>query len=466
MTHELKTPLTLIKNYLGKYKSLYTANDDLDIVENNVNRLINDVSNYLDSTKLSFSQVDFDHNHIINFSSFIQDKYTIFKETVHTKGLKFRSDIVDDIYINADPYVIDKILNNLLGNAVKYTQKGEVIISLKPLNKNDAILEIRDTGIGISEEQQNFIFNPYYQFTTSKNVFHGMGLGLYIVRTLLSSIDCKIDIDSKQGEGSAFSIIFKQTRKGDNDNIVHSIDSPKPVVTSTIIKDVEERDIENHKLNILIVEDNLEMLAFLQSAFKDKYNVYLAQNGSQALKKLKENSAIEVIISDMMMPVMNGSLFLEKIAKISLFKSIPLIFLTAKISEVDRIKALSGGAIDYIYKPFNIDALKAKVNTIIYSKIIQRKTQSDNIQQKLIEYIENMAFHDSFVNSDRKDLVYQQYNITEREKEIIELLLSGSSTKEIANILNRSPRTVEGHFANIYKKMAITGRMELANLFK
>ncbi len=466
LTHELKTPLTLIKNYLGKYILLNGIDDDLGIVENNVNRLINDVNNYLDSTKLSYSQVDFNHNQIINLSCFIIEKCIIFQETVLAKGLTFEKDIADDIYIKADPYVIDKILNNLIGNAVKYTDKGEIFISLKPLNNNESILEIRDTGIGIPKEQQNFIFDPYYQLTTKEDMFHGMGLGLYIVRTLLSSIGCKINIDSKPEKGTVFSIIFKQVENGENNSAIHTVDSPKPVVTSTIIKDVEERDIEDDKLNILIVEDNMEMLAFLQSTFKDEYNVYLAKNGRQALKKLEEISAMEVIISDIMMPVMNGSLLLEQLVKNNIYTSIPIIFLTAKSSEVDRISALSKGAIDYIYKPFNIDALKAKVNTIINSRITQSRSQSDNMQQKLMDFIGNMNYRDSIGNPVRKDLVYQQYDITEREREVVELLLSGSSTKEIADRIKRSPRTVEGHCSQIYKKMGISGRTELVGLLK
>jgi len=467
LAHETKTPLTLIKNYLEKYISDKGIDSDLRIIKYNIDKLLKDMINFLDSEKLLKGKLFYNNDQIINISEILENKILIFKEVAFKKNININFEIQKKIFIKIDPYGFDRIINNLLDNSLKYTDENGIIdIKLKSIN-NKIVLNIKDTGIGISENYLKNIFDPYFQLSHKKRGNQGIGVGLSIVKQILDKIGAQIEIKSKVNKGSEFILYFNKCNiPFDNEelkdnNFNFNIDS------DVILIDLKEGKYDSSKNNIFIIDDNIEMLSFLQLSLWDKYNVYFAKNGREALDKIKSIPTPEIIISDIMMDELDGYQLITKIKNIYEYNDIPFIFLTAKSTSEDKIKGLLRGAVDYIYKPFLIEELIAKIDSIISDKKIQKEKNINLIKNKVfnalkINNIKNNTAGD-FLDYDK---IYKKYGITKREKEIITFLLQGLFNKEISNELNISIRTVEFHIHNIYKKFNVENKIELIKFFK
>jgi DNA-binding NarL/FixJ family response regulator len=200
------------------------------------------------------------------------------------------------------------------------------------------------------------------------------------------------------------------------------------------------------------------MLVFLQSHFKVKYNVYYAFNGEEALRKIKWIPLPDLIISDIMMDEMDGNEFYEELKKDNTLNNIPFIFLTAKSTSDDKIKGLLKGAVDYIYKPFLIDELAAKVDSITKNRENQRKINIDEFEKKLHDLLNKK-------NRINYEHLFKKYKINPKEKIVIMLLKDGLEYKEIGVELNLSLSGVKKRIYNIYKKCGVQNKLELFNLF-
>ncbi len=468
LAHETKTPLTLISNYFEKYIKKKGLSEELSVIKNNLDKLIKDMTNYLDIEKLERKQVFYNHNSIIDLSKIIKIKTLFFKEIANKKGIKIKLDISDHIYIKIDPYAIDRIINNLLDNAIKYNNENGItkiiLISLK--NKIELIIE--DTGIGINEEQINYIFNPFYQSSIKKRNLQGIGMGLSIVKKIIDEVKGEINVSSKLNKGTTFKIIFNPYKLKENDQINEEIKyfKPKPTKTKYVLK--QTKYIAD-RYNIFVVEDNIEMLLFLQNSMIDKYNFYYALNGKEALKKLDNIPRPHIIISDIMMDEMDGYTFYENIDNNNKYKSIPFIFLTAKTMEEDRIKGLSKGAIDYISKPFSIDELLVKINSIIKYLESISEVVLKNIGEGIYNYLNNKSNITITAKGNEKDKInyniigklHSEYGITQKELEIISLLKKNLEYKEIGICLNISINTVRTYIKRIFEKCKVRSTREL-----
>ena len=468
IAHETKTPLTLIKNYMEKYIKTRENDKELQIVKNNIDKLLINMINYLDSTKLEQNQINFNHNIITNFSLIVMEKVILFMEIAKRKNVTLRTEIEKNICIKIDPEAADRIVNNLIDNAIKYTESnGDICVCLKSEN-NKVIFCVIDTGIGMSEEQCNSIFNPFYQLSHNKRTLQGLGMGLYIVKKISDSLGSKIFIKSEAGKGSKFTLNFDRYIPKEKEEVINDFTSSNSLLIDSIIPEVKEENITDDKDNIFVIDDNMEMLLFLKDSLKDIYNVYFAENGKQALEKIENISDVKVIISDVMMSEMDGFEFFEKIKSNDKYNTIPFIFLTAKTSEEEKINALSKGAIDYIYKPFSIEELIAKINSIIKNKKNQFNKDLVLIQQKFNSFMKNINSNtENDYNEIKKKMeyIFYQNNITSSEKEIIFLILDGLQNKEIAYELKKSIKTIEKHIYQIYRKLNVSTRVEMVNVF-
>ena len=320
----------------------------------------------------------------------------------------------------------------------------------------------------MSEEQCNSIFNPFYQLSHNKRTLQGLGMGLYIVKKISDSLGSKIFIKSEAGKGSKFTLNFDRYIPKEKEEVINDFTSSNSLLIDSIIPEVKEENITDDKDNIFVIDDNMEMLLFLKDSLKDIYNVYFAENGKQALEKIENISDVKVIISDVMMSEMDGFEFFEKIKSNDKYNTIPFIFLTAKTSEEEKINALSKGAIDYIYKPFSIEELIAKINSIIKNKKNQFNKDLVLIQQKFNSFMKNINSNtENDYNEIKKKMeyIFYQNNITSSEKEIIFLILDGLQNKEIAYELKKSIKTIEKHIYQIYRKLNVSTRVEMVNVF-
>ena len=179
IAHETKTPLSLIKNYFSDYLKTVPITKELIIIKQNIDKLSRNLLNFLDTEKLNKMMDIYDHDQIIDLSNILKQMMSLFQPFALKKNIKIKSNIQENLFIKINPYAIDRILNNLIDNAIKYSKDtdGHINMVLKSIADNN-IMEISDTGIGISEDQIPFIFSPYYQILHKKQNIQGVGLGL------------------------------------------------------------------------------------------------------------------------------------------------------------------------------------------------------------------------------------------------------------------------------------------------
>ncbi|MCK4795793.1 MAG: HAMP domain-containing histidine kinase, partial [Spirochaetes bacterium] len=266
--HEMKTPLTLIWNLLisvtkkhlnfavkiGDSKELNAIKSDLAIIKNNVGKLKTDTINYLDIEKLEKGEMIYDHSSIIDINDVLQNKIPLFKETAKIKNIGIKLVSKENFFIKCDGTAIDRIINNMLVNAIKYTNNGGSIdVLLK--NVNDKIeLIVKDTGIGISDEQKEFIFKPFYQIPYQKQQIQGMGIGLSLVRKIVNEVKGEIKVESRLSKGSTFTILFHKHTLLKNDVVQKDINYSTPII-NILTKQLISEEYKEGRKNILAVED-------------------------------------------------------------------------------------------------------------------------------------------------------------------------------------------------------------------
>lgn len=458
LAHETKTPLTLINNYLNEYIRTKGSSEELILVKRSVIKLTSDITSFFDLERFNKKIPFYNHKQVCDFSEIISDDLKLFKKYAQSKSIVVHESIASPVYINADPAAITRITNNLIENAIKFTnESGIVEISLE-CNDSKIIFTVKDEGIGISPEMHRKVFEPYYQVSNEKKNNQGMGLGLPIVKKIVEALNGTIQIESDPSKKEGTKIMVQLNAYQIPNK--KSIKQKKITDTVTLIKTetIPEKEYDETLATILIVEDNVNMSNYLVKKLIVKYNVHAAFNGHEALKKIKTLPVLpDLIISDIMMDKMDGYNFAGIISKNPLCNHIPFIFLTAKSTLQDKIKALKIGAIDFIQKPFLIEELMQKTDSIL--RIVTRqktlffKTAYKSLSQK--ELTQNSV--DLFGRN------CEYFHLSSREIKISKLICQGYKYKEIADQLFISERTVTTHVQNIFEKVNVKSKIELTN---
>jgi two-component system, sensor histidine kinase ChiS len=465
LAHETKTPLTLINNYLEDYIYKHGEGEEISIIKRNIEKLNNDIVNFFDLERFNKGFEIYDNHTIINFSEALIESIILFKPYCNKKEIQIIDNIEPNVFLECSPEGIHRIINNLLENSIKFTPaRGSITVSLKD---NGTVIEfvVKDTGTGISPELHSKIFEPYFQINTEKKSLQGMGLGLPLVSKIVTSLNGKIFIDSnpQKQTGTTFSLIFNTPPIIQEGLSLASAKSNNPVRINIEVLNAESLSYDPKKKTILIVEDNISMLNYLSKKLNEYYNICIAENGSEALKILK-SVLPDLIIADVMMDKIDGFKF-AKILQSELginLRSIPIIFLSARSTQKDRIEGLKLGAIDFIQKPFNFQELRQKIESIFLTMGNQKLStlafisNSINSSNKSIsnkdQQIENKFIHNC-----------KTFQLTTREQEIIELISKGNTYKTIGDSLNISEKTVAKHLQNIFSKVNVTNKIELIN---
>ncbi len=202
LAHETKTPLTLINNYLSDYIENHGESDEIKVIKNNVKRLTNDMVNFFDveSYERGFSM--YNHDRVSNFTSLLNDKVSLFRHAAAKKGIKFLAKVDSGLYVKAHPGAVDRIVNNLLENSIKYSDEGSTIETALVCEGDNILFCVRDSGHGIPEDQKEKIFEPYYKLSVSGRNSEGMGMGLSIVKKIVTDAQGNISLSSEVGKGT------------------------------------------------------------------------------------------------------------------------------------------------------------------------------------------------------------------------------------------------------------------------
>lgn len=459
LAHETKTPLTLINNYLEEYIDKHGQTRELEVIKNSLGKLTKDIVNFFDLERINKGFNIYDHDQFSDFSTILRERIILFKQYALKKNIEIEASIEDNLFINADPDSIDRLINNLIENAIKYTnENGEINVVLKSINDKISFF-VSDNGIGITPDLHLHVFDPYFQINSQKANFQGMGLGLSIIKKIVDSLKGEIQLksDPEKKAGTEVLIHLPQYKISDNE-IVSELKNTKAYLEVEPIN-IQIKVYDEAQPTIMIVEDNIPLLNYMAEKLQEKYNVYFALNGTQAFEKLKTIKHLDLLVSDVMMDQGNGFELYKNISSQEKYKHIPVIFLTAKTTVENKLEGLAMGAIGYIYKPFQISELTNKIDSVLNNLSLQRKALINQAYNSLInDWYEPREISP---NINKFDDNCVKFHITTREKEIIKLIKVGQTYKEIADHLCISDKTVAKHLQNVFEKVNVTNKLEL-----
>ena len=430
ISHDLKTPLSLIITPLEKLlagqleKSIRV---ELDLVWRNARMLMDEVTQLLDMRKLDAGneKLHLSHGDFIEFLRKIVESFKYYAESRGVvMNLKINSPSIE---MDFDQSKMRRVVMNMLSNAFKYNSvRGSISVTVGREGQN-MVLQIADTGIGIKDENKHRIFDRFYQ-ESNDTEYIGSGIGLHIVKEYVAMHQGEIAVADNHPQGTVFTITIP----------VGNTHAESNSIVPTGASDVKGEIVKpEDKTTILIVEDNHDFCMFLERCLNDQYHVLTAANGKDALEVLAV-SHVNIVISDIMMPEMNGLELCNRIKTDISFSHIPVILLTAKSTEDNIITGLKDGADDYITKPFNLSILKLRI-------------------QKILEWTANS--HRAF--SEKPEIAPSEITVSSLDEELIE-----KAIKAVEEQMNNSEFSVEEFGAavglsrgHLYKKlMAITGK--------
>lgn len=389
-SHELRTPLTLIINPLNDLLQRVTFSPEvkeaLQMIKKNTGRMLLLVNNLMDIQKYEAGKSILQKTRF-NFSAFIQEMYHSFESVAHNRNIQFtlKNELPEPYFTCYDEAEIEKVFFNLLSNAFKFTPaNGNVTLRIKRISQGQCetlpmfpeqqsstliepsylLIEIVDTGKGFNKKEAEKIFEPFYRAEEDihKQVA-GTGIGLSLTRSIVLQHQGCIWTDSTEEKGTNFQILLPDTEMQDIKKEEETINSHPSEISKKVALLVEETEARN-KQTVLLVDDNQEVLLYLEQQLQPDYTVMKAINGKDALEQL-ESTFPNIVISDVMMPEMNGLELCKRIKESQDFCHIPVILLTAKsmVSQVEE--GLEAGADDYIVKPFQVSLLKARVRNLL-----------------------------------------------------------------------------------------------------
>lgn len=439
ITHELLTPLTVISATIYKLKAMAPQyEEDYLVMDSNINRTTRLLRQILEVRKSQAGQL-----HLLvsrgNLISFIEDacenirpmaehqQVTLSLEKPKTEGAA---------WFDADK--IDKIIYNLLSNAIKYNKVGGKIKVSLSLSKDQAVITIKDNGIGMSKEKMKHLYIRFFDGDYRKQNQPGTGIGLSLTHDLVKLHHGNIQCESQEGEGTTFTITLPIRKSAYAPDEIDNSDKPNAVNQEAIRQaSLEMKQVsqpvsdEKPKLapvrqsifirknvsKILVVEDNEELLALMLQVLSKNYHVFTAKNGKQAMNIILKEK-LDLVVSDVMMPIMDGIELTKQLKANKSFWQLPIILLSAKNKEEDKTEAYAVGADAYITKPFKFDELEVRINALLANrKKMIEKIQAEislqaNVESEAQAHLSNpdQAFINSATEMVKKHLSDAEYD--------------------------------------------------------
>ena len=437
ISHEFRTPLTLISGPISKLiasaEDNKTSANELKyfyLIEQNTKRLAQLTNQLLDFRKIETGTMKLElyHGDIVPFIKDITDRFLQFAQS---KDILIRfSAFKESIDAWFDPDKLDKIISNLISNALKFTgENGEVSIDVA-FNRNNPdhiLIKVRDSGIGITPEELNHIFNRFYQVSNSnKSIFEGSGIGLALAKDM--ALLCKGDISAESvvGKGSVFTVelpidltefenytLLSELIKVDSESEIENNPLSEPIFQS--VTNESKTINSDEKPHVLIIEDNKDMRFYISDILQPGYKTEEAENGVLGLEKAFQIIP-DIIICDVMMPEKDGFDVSKILKSDNRTSHIPIILLTALSSIENKLKGLETGAVDYITKPFNSDILLLKIKNLIASRQKAREFFIQSIEQKVNSKFQTNDFKpkEVIVSSIDEKILFQALEIVEQ----------------------------------------------------
>ncbi len=383
ISHEFRTPLTLILGPLADLKKRLPAEPLLTLMERNAHRLLNLINQLLDLSKLEAGRLTSEPEPG-DMAAFFRTVASSFGSLADSRGIRFSFEQEPTTYpAQFDRDKVEKIATNLLANAFKFTPAGNAVrMAVAYLNQTDSqvvSLTVQDTGIGIAADKLDQIFNRFYQgFVPTTNTngsanrnYEGTGIGLALVKELVTVLNGSISVTSTEGQGSTFVVTLPLTKTTVIVPARVATVSPVPVFARVTEEQPQhgsglarQTPAETPENSLLIIDDNADIQAYIRSIFEADYHILEAVDGLDGLEQATASTP-NIIICDLMMPRLDGFGFCRALKTQPATSHIPVVMLTAKATVEDRVEGFGLGADDYLTKPFNRDELRARVQNLV-----------------------------------------------------------------------------------------------------
>lgn len=368
IAHEIRTPVSLIKAPLEEVIASGEGGEDtkhnLSVIEKNCNRLSVLINQLLDFRKMDSTDYQL-HPEEVELKSYMTELYERFKKTALSRHIEFALVLPNDFSqtIVFDSDVLTKIIGNLLTNAMKFT-KNKITLTLRTNPDQSYTITVEDNGKGIPDELKKLVFDPFYQIEPDSNKA-GTGIGLSLVKKLAKIVEGKVTVSDSKTGGTLFSFTFSELsgKTPERKEIADKTAAASPAT------DEHEATKEGNKHTILVVDDNVEITSFIKKILENDYVVDTALEANTAWKKLEERG-YDLIISDIMMPGIDGIAFTKQIKSDLNYSHIPVILLSAKTENAVKIEGLRSGAEVFMEKPFSTSFLKAQILSLLENRKI------------------------------------------------------------------------------------------------
>ncbi len=480
ISHEFRTPLTLL---LGPIEE--TINDPADVeanklrmevAYNNALRMQKLVNTLLDFSRIEAGRLEGKFSRV-DICTFTNNLVSSFRSAIESVGMKLAfncEEIHDEVYVDTDMW--EKIVLNLVSNAFKYSKKGTIDIRVKQV-KNNVQFSVKDSGTGIPKDQLELIFNRFHRIeNTDGRSLEGTGIGLSMVKELVKLHFGKISVSSQLGKGSLFTVSIPVGKGHLQESRIIGLDPTANVSTQADVfvrealkwnaEDVEDpdyinmdssvdniihsADISSKKYKVVLADDNLDMRAYMERLLSSQYQVINAVNGEDAFNKIIRHNP-DLLLSDIMMPKLDGFGLLKKIRNHPDRKNLPVIFLSARADEEAKVEGLDAGADDYLVKPFSSKELLARVDANI--KIAKSRIAAENnLRRVIMQSPVAMAI-----------LMGDQFIIEMANQKALEVW--GKKYEEVINqsAMKAFPELIEQGFDKILSGVYTTGKPFIAN---
>lgn len=444
ISHEIRTPLSLIKlpleQIIASGDGTEKTKSFLSSMNKNTDYLLNLINQLLDFRKTEETEYKL-HIKTQNIKELLLDLITRFKHAAEIQKIELGIQLPESELVGGiDQEAFKKIVSNLLSNALKYA-KSKVEITLLDLGKSFEI-RISDDGQGISEAETKKIFDIFYQSDNSKM---GTGIGLALSKALVEKHNGTLHCEINELGGSTFVMSVPLSQSGSSESSRHNAD----IVLNDInynkhIRSAEDEDSKTGKNKLLLVEDNVELMTITADYLKDYYQIFTAENGKEALEIIAEQN-IDIVVSDVMMPVMDGYELCQAIKSDSQNSHIPVILLTAKTNVESKIEGLEHGSDAYLEKPFSLEHLRTQINNLLTSRLKLRELFASSPVMSPVE-----------IAVSKKDQAYIEKLNSEIEKHLLDVNFSIDTLSDFMNMSRsnfyRKIKSISGMSPNDYLK--------------
>lgn len=449
ITHEFRTPLTVILG-LANQLSEKTGTDQessasLQTIIRQGDHLLSLVNQLLNISKVrsSIEEPDWRTGDIVAFIRMIVENFQIFAQQKHL-NLIF---VPQQTFLQADfvPEYFRKIIHNLLSNALKYTPKGGHVYITTTEENNNLVIQIADSGKGIDKQDLPHIFETFYQGNNSC-MDMGTGVGLSLAKQMVETMGGQITVKSAVGKGTVFFVTlplkhgtsqWEEWTPGEPDkNLTPSVTTHDPASSETEPSGADP-------VTILLVEDNQDVAFYIGGLLKDRYRLLYARDGKEGLEKAAEYMP-DLILTDLMMPGMDGFDLCREIRSSIVLNHIPIIIITAKSEDVDKVQGLEAGADAYLLKPFNTDELHVRVAKLLEQRRVLREKYSRALRNNCPESVKLLPADQAFMDR-LTDIVYSQLSDTALNSDKIAEKMCMSKSQ-----LNRKVRVITGDNTTTY----------------